>query len=501
MLHAHTRLARHKGINFSLRESRTVAYILRGRDLSAEIDQSCRPCKKYKKRLVKVELGKLHQTRLTVAPPFYVCQVDLFGPLSAQCEHNHRSKVKIYGAVFKCPATSAVAINVMQAYSTEAFLQAYTRFASRYGHPSELAIDQGSQLVAACKSMQISLVDVTSQLSSQFQVGVKYSVCAVEGHNQHGQVERSIKEVKSLIDRVYEGLKLDVLGFETCFNWIAGELNNLPICLGSRTENLEYTDIITPSRILLGRNNRRAMSGYARIDSPSRLITQMDAVYDNWWKAWSHQKLVDFIPQPVKWTINNCIVKVGDIVLFLKEAPEQHFGEPVWKIGRIVSTPVSRQDGITRTVVIEYKNNNERVFRTTTRAVRSLAVVHSEGELDIVQQVEAASRAADEVSLHDPQDVPDVTDVPVVATLSDGTSNEEVPVQAVPSIIDSPVSSTIDDNVLGPADDQAVGVHGQNLIMDDELHQQLGDLPQPLIPTQVCTADEPEVRVIADKGL
>ena len=270
MLHAHARLARHKGVNFTLRESRTVAFILRGRDLAADIDENCRACRKQKQRLVKVEMGKLHQTRLTIAPPFYICQVDLFGPLDAQCEHNHRSKVSIYGAVFKCPATSAVGINAMQSYSTESFLQAYTRFASRYGHPKELAIDQGSQLMSACKNMQISIVDITSQLNSKYQVGVKYTTCAVSGHNQHGQVERCIKEIKSLLSRVYQGLKLDILSHETCFNWIASELNNMPICIMSRTESLEYTDIITPSRILLGRNNRRALSGYARINSPSR---------------------------------------------------------------------------------------------------------------------------------------------------------------------------------------------------------------------------------------
>ena len=408
MLHAHTRLARHKGVNFTLRESRGVAFVLRGRELSAEIDQSCRPCKRHKQRLVKVEIGKLHQTRLTVAPPFYNCQVDLFGPLTAQCEHNHRSTVKIYGVVFKCPATSAVAINTMQAYSTEAFLQAYTRFASRYGHPSHLAIDQGSQLLAACKSMQISIVDVTSHLSSQFQVGVKYTTCAVSGHNQHGQVERCIKEIKALLDRVYQGLKLDILAYETCFSWIASELNNLPICLGSRTEGLEYADIITPSRILLGRNNRRSMSGYARMEGPGRLLTQMDAVYDSWWKAWAHQKLADFIPQPTKWTTTNAVIKVGDVVLFLKTAPEQHFGEPVWKLGRVIQTPVSQQDGVTRTVTIEYKNSNEKVFRNTTRAVRSMAVVHSEDQLDIVQLVEAASVEAGLHASHTADSEPDV---------------------------------------------------------------------------------------------
>ena len=389
MLHAHARLARHKGVNFTLRESRTVAYTIRGRDLANEIDANCRKCKIFKSRLLKVELGKIHESRITIQPPFYTSQCDIFGPIDAACEHQHRSKVKIYGVVFKCPATCAVAIYTMQSYSTDSFLQSYTRFASRYGHPSHLQIDQGSQLMAACKNMQICILDVAKQLATH-KVGVSFTTCPVSGHNFHGQVERCIKEIKSLFSRVFAGLRLDILSYETAFSWIASELNNMPIMLGSRCENLEYADLITPSRILLGRNNRNALTGYARTAKPSRLIKQMDEVYSAWWQAWYNQKLTEFVPQPNLWPQTSYVPQIGDIVMYVKAAPEQHFGETVWKIGRIVETPVSQTDAVCRTVVIEYKNHNENKFRTTTRAVRSITVVHSEDSLDIVQQLEAS---------------------------------------------------------------------------------------------------------------
>ena len=394
MLHAHARLARHKGVNFTLRESRTVAYILQARTLAVDVDNSCRPCKKYKARLAECELGKINENRITIAPPFYSTQTDLFGPLEAQCEHNHRSKVKLWGAVFKCTATGAIAINAMQSYSTAAYLQAYTRFASRYGHCTHLAIDQGSQLMSAAKSMEISMVDLTDNLASTYQVGIKHTSCSVQGHNQQGQVERSIHEIKRLLERVYQGLKLDILSHETCFQWVANELNNLPHSIGNRTDNLEHIDLITPNRILLGRNNRRALSGYARIESNSRLVGQIDSVYKAWWAAWLNQRLADFIPRPNKWHNTTRPVKVKDIVIYLKEAPEQHFGEPVWKIGKIVKVHTSKDDDVIRNVTIQYKNSSEKSFRYTRRSVRSIAVVFSEDELDLVQQVEQASQEA-----------------------------------------------------------------------------------------------------------
>jgi hypothetical protein len=63
--------------------------------------------------------------------------------------------------------------------------------------------------------------------------------CPMCGHNYHGQVERSIREVKKLFDTVYCGVKLDIMGNETCFAWISNELNNLPLCLGSKYRDLQ----------------------------------------------------------------------------------------------------------------------------------------------------------------------------------------------------------------------------------------------------------------------
>lgn len=391
MLHSHEQTTHHRCSSTSLLESRSVAFILRGRDLATEVTKACRFCNRHKAKLIEVKMGQLHDSRLTIAPVFYRAQVDLFGPLTAICEHQHRSTVKVYGCVFKDPASCAVAIFVMQAYSTPAFIQAYTRFSARYGHPTELRIDEGSQLMSACKNMELSVMDISDFLSVNHRVGIKFSTCPVAGHNANGMVERSIREIKNLLNKVYSGLRLDILSMETCFSWIASELNNLPICIGSRTDNLDHIDLITPSRLLLGRNNRRALSGFPTVSSPSRLIEQMDRVYDSWWNVWRTQKLVDFIPQPSKWKKTNEQLKPGDVVIFLKSDSENRLGEPVWKIARVKEIDVSK-DGLSRSATLEYRNPSEKTFRTTHRSARSVVVVHREGDLDVAQSLELAAR-------------------------------------------------------------------------------------------------------------
>ena len=395
MKHVHENVVFHRSSSATLRQSRSLAYILRGRDLATEIKQACRPCKKYRAKLVETELGKIDDSRLTISPPFYSVQADLFGPILARCQHNHRSTVKCWGAVFKDPASLAISVHAMSGYSTDHFLAAYTRFSSRYGHPNRIQIDAGSQLVKACKDMEISIVDLTAQLSTKYGVGVSYNTCPVGGHNVQGVVERSIRSVQDLFKRVFEGIKMDALAMETAFCWMAAQLNDLPISLGNRTEDLDNVDVITPSRLLLGRSSTRAAGGYARISPPSALVERMDEVYRVWWSTWEREKLADYIPQLPKWKNSDTQVRVGDIVMILKNSDEVKLGDLMWRLARVREVETSHRDGLVRVATCEYRNNSETEMRTTRRSVRKLAVIYTEAELDISQELHIAASKAD----------------------------------------------------------------------------------------------------------
>ena len=399
MLHAHTSVSHHRTASGTLTESRSISFIFKGRSLANEIRESCQSCRRFKMKAIDVEMGKIHPTRLSIAPAFYVSQVDLMGPFSAFCEHKpHRSTVKIWVAVYKCVATCAIAAHVMQSYSASAFLQAYCRFGCRYGHPALMLIDQGTQLVSACENATISVVDLTDQLSTKYEVGLQHSTCPARAHNYNGMVERGIREIKRLFERTFKGLKIDILTWETSLAWITNELNNMPICLGSRTNHLDQLDVITPSRLLLGRANRRAMSGYPKLDCPSRIMEQLDEVYRTWWKVWRSERIADFVPQPNKWKESSQqALQVGDIVVFLKERPEDHFGTPLWKLAEVVALEYS-EDGLVRTCTVRYRNASQPAVDHTTRvSVRQVAIVHSEKDLDLVSDLNEAAKVVNEL--------------------------------------------------------------------------------------------------------
>merc|ERR1740128_1495123 len=116
-------------------------------------------------------------------------------------------------------------------------------------------------------------------------------------------------------------------------------------CLGSKTEGLGSLDILTPNRLLLGRNNRRALGGYAKIDQPGRMLDQQDQTYKAWWELWRTERLADYIPQPATWQKSNDQLRVGDIVAFPRKTDDQHFGSPVYRLGRVTDLHPSA-DGI-----------------------------------------------------------------------------------------------------------------------------------------------------------
>jgi Family of unknown function (DUF5641) len=398
MIETHWSTVNHLNAACTFRESLSRAYVIGGRELAQEIRNSCVFCRRFKAKLLEVEMGRIHETRLSIAPPFTVCQVDLLGPYSAQCEHNHRATVKVWGVVFKDPASGAVFVHAMSKCDTSAFIQAYTRFASRFCHPQRLYPDEGSQLLHACREMELSWVDVAHSLNAEHGVGVEFYPCPVGGHNAHGMVERSIREVKKLFDTVYRGIKLDLLGYETAFSWISNEINNLPICIGSRYRDLDHLDLLTPNRLIHGRSNKRALSGCCMIGTPSAMLERMEDVFQAWWKAWNEEKIADFVARPVKWLRSDKPLAVGDIVIFLKTGEEQALGEPIWRIGRVAEIEQSEGDSLVRTVIIEYKNAQENKFRTTRRSVRKVAVLHREDELELVQELNAAAREAERLA-------------------------------------------------------------------------------------------------------
>ena len=139
-------------------------------------------------------MGAVSDDNLRIAPPFFVCQVDICGHFSAYSPANKRATLKVWFVVFCCTVTGATDCRIMEDYSADGFIMAFLRFACRFGYPKKLLPDEGGQLVKGCKEMVISMSDVRQKLSVEY--GVEFETCPVGAHSAHGKVERKIQEVK-----------------------------------------------------------------------------------------------------------------------------------------------------------------------------------------------------------------------------------------------------------------------------------------------------------------
>ena len=189
------------------------------------------------------------------------------------------------------------------------------------------------------------------------------------------------------MQRSLQGHQLSLIEWETVCSEIANTVNNMPIAIGNETEDLENLDVITPNRLRLARNNNRSPVGPLEVTSKiDRLMRLRHDAFEAWWEAWLVSTMPKLVPQP-KWFRNDQNLKKGDIVLFNKSETSL-IGE--YKYGIVEEVRVSA-DNHTRSVVVKYKNMNETVFRTTVRAVRTLIVIHRVDEVDLMEEIGAAT--------------------------------------------------------------------------------------------------------------
>ena len=382
---------KHKGVETTLRFAQTTAYIIGGRDLVKRIKNGCAKCRILHLKGVEVAMGPVADENLKIAPAFFVSQVDICGPFSAYSPANKRAKLKIWIVVFVCTVTSAVDCRIMENYDTDSFILAFTRFSCRFGYPKTLMPDEGSQLMRGCKDMVLSFSDISHKLTTEH--GVDFRTCPVGAHYVHGKVERKIQHVKESLVRSMSNERISILQWETVAQQISNSINNLPIGLGNKIDSLEHLDVLTPNRLLLGRNNSRNPNEPLAISGDFRKIIESNArIFESWFREWLISHVPSLVQQP-KWFSSERSVTVGDVVIFRKS--EKEFDKS-YQYG-IVSKTFEGRDGLVRAVEVQYQNHNESAKRTTKRGVREITVVHPVDEIGISAELNNFAEAAKDI--------------------------------------------------------------------------------------------------------
>ncbi|XP_024867313.1 uncharacterized protein LOC112451723, partial [Temnothorax curvispinosus] len=140
----------HGGTQVTLSLLRENFWIIGGRAPIRSHILRCGRCVRYRGIRAKQMMGQLPSVRVNPARPFSHSGLDYAGPVTLKTWRGQAAKsYKGYLAIFVCLATSAVHIEVVTDYTTEAFIAAYKRFNGRRGICSILWSDCGTNFMGA----------------------------------------------------------------------------------------------------------------------------------------------------------------------------------------------------------------------------------------------------------------------------------------------------------------------------------------------------------------
>ena len=374
----HLKSAPHMGLESTLVEIMKRFHPVRPRRILGKLLGDCVKCKAVRRKVLEHEMAKHKSPRITLAPPFTFCMGDLAQDFLTKSRFSGRQSMKAPALVLCCLLSGATAIYMLEDWSTQSVAQALERHGCRYGFPSQLYVDSGSQL-KKLSSTTYSIIDLTTSLRSKFCCEIV--VAPPKSHSSQGRVERRIGLIKTALSKLAEsGFLLSFLGWECLFSRIANDLNNLPISRASSTGTTRPEwSVLTPNRLLLGRNNKRSMVGPLVINAtPSLSFERLQEAQEEWYRLFMKQIHL-FVPSP-KW-FHSDYVGVGDVVLFFLDTHMKSTGT-TWHYGLVTNV-----SGLTLT--LEYTVPPSNTKKSLMRSKRDVVRIAHEAELDFNTEAHA----------------------------------------------------------------------------------------------------------------
>ena len=382
ILYVHHFVIPHSGVNATLGEIMKTMFLLDNpqRFIQA-VRKDCSRCRIIRKKSVELRIANHPEVRTTICPPFYTVAVDTVFGFSAQWYPGSKRVSKAYALAIVCIFTGAVNILTMDGLCTRDVLSALERHSDRYGAPGIIYVDQGSQLIALSQSKFV-LRNMAHNLSDNHAVEVR--VFNAKNHEGNGRCESRVRLLRQMLEKmaIDSGKhSFTQIGWETIFSHISNSLNDTPIAKTSRSTQCDpLWDVITPNRLILGKNSNRSLTGNIEMESGpelSRLMEKNRKIMETWYSVFA-SNLRNLVPPPPKWSKSD-EVKVGDVVLFVFK-DNAVMKQDVWKLGRIIDCPNST------TVEIQYSiqsKTGKLQVKTLMRNPRQISIIVGEGEYGI----------------------------------------------------------------------------------------------------------------------
>ena len=237
---------------------------------------------------------------------------------------------KRYILLFTCGVTRAVHLELTPSLEVKDFLLAFSSFTARRGMPSNIYSDNGTTFVAAAKMLP----------------DIKWEFITPLSPWHGGFWERIVRSVKTPLRKICGGAKLKEVELRTLLTQIEATINDRPI---GGLQGDEDGRVLTPFDLLAGRPRGQAQTTKDQPEvvfgaAHSRRIDHLQTIHEQFWRQW-RQGYLQQLQQRGRWHQARPSLKMGDIVLLMKEGQKRH----TWPLARIVET-IEGRDGAVRTI-------------------------------------------------------------------------------------------------------------------------------------------------------
>ena len=366
---AHQR-THHGGIQLTLATLRRQYWIVKGRSAVKKVIRACLACSRHAARVPTQLMGELPKARVRHSFPFERAGVDYAGPINVRLTKTRgKGTMKGYIAIFVCMATKAVHIEVVEDYTSEAFIAAFHRFTARRGHCKELFSDQGTNFVGAdtlLKQMVRSSSSYSNQIvNSLAREGTSWIFNPPSAPHFGGIWEAAVKSAKYHLRRVIGEQVLTFSELATLMCRIEACLNSRP--LTALTDDPTDLDFLSPSHFLIQRSSFLVPEEDVKEVNipPGKRWLLISQLTQHFWSKWSSEYLTS-LQSRQKWRQQHRPVAVGDLVLIRSELTPP----AKWPLARVTAIHPG-SDGITR--VVDLRTATTTLRRPIVKVVRLLS--------------------------------------------------------------------------------------------------------------------------------
>lgn len=308
----------------------------------------CTSCTRWLSKPIQPEMAQLPEMRLKPANVFENTGTDLCGYFNIRASSLKFDRtMKAYIVIFICMVTKCVHLEVIKSLSTEEFLLAFSRFASRRSTPKCMHSDNGSNFIGCNRLLKDTWKSIQGEAKNSLALQeVDWKFIPRFAPSMGGLWESGIGALKSFLKRMENIKNLTIDEFQTIVCKIEYYLNSRPLyALGQKDlNNLS----LTPFHFVLQRTG--SIHPIETINSKLPLTTkwlQIVQLQKEFWKEFIREYLVT-LQKKTKWTKPAKNLQINDVVI----VKEPHLLPGQFKLAKITQV-FPDPNGVVRKVQIE----------------------------------------------------------------------------------------------------------------------------------------------------